>query len=249
MKTELIRAAGERATAGATDALIAAGSDPDLKIRRESLRALWNVATPGKAPALIAMLTKAGDDERQDAEHALSAAIRRAEQPDVKPVLAAYRSVSDPETKSSFLTVLASTSDKDALPILREALQSGDSGLQRAAIVGLSEWATPDPAEDLLEVARTSGSESLKVLGLRGYIKLVQIPAGRAPSETAKLLGTAMRIAVRPEEKKAVLAAVQRVPAPESLQIARAAASDPAIAAEAKVAITTLERTLAARTE
>jgi HEAT repeat protein/type 1 glutamine amidotransferase len=246
-RLEVIRAIGERGTADATDALVAAAVEPDGRVRREALRALRNVATSEKVPSLLTLVTRAADDDRQDAERALSAAVRRAEQPEVKPIIAAYRSAANAKIKASLVSVLASTSSVEALPTVREALRSSDPDVQKAAVAGLSEWNSPEPLDDLLQVARTSQSESLKVLGLRGYIRLVQLPVGRPPSETAKLLGAAMKAATRPEEKKIILAAVQRVPAPESLELARAAEADSAVAAEAKAATAMLERSLAAQ--
>ena len=82
-------------------------------------------------------------------------------------------------------------------------------------------------------------------MALRGYIQVVQIPSNRVPAETAGLLEVAMGLATRPEEKRAVLGAVQKVVCPESLRLARSALNDPEVAAEARVAATTLERELA----
>lgn len=246
-KIEWIRAAGERGITSAAGVLVSAAADPDAKIRQESIRALRGIAAPENAPALIELLKKADDDDREDAQLALTAAIRRAAQPDLKPVLNAYRGADSPAIKASLLTVMASTSDNSALPSLREALHDNDASVHRAAVNGLAEWTTPDPMEDLLQVARKPPNPAAAVLAVRGYIRLVQLPAGRSPAETAKLLGAAMDVAARPEEKKTVLAALQRLPSPESLRIAKAAESDPAVAAEAKLAVTRLEQSLAAR--
>ena len=79
---------------------------------------------------------------------------------------------------------------------------------------------------------------------MRGYIKLIQLPSGRTASETAGLLKTAMELASRAEEKRAVLAATQKVVCNDSLELARSAIRDPEVEAEAKLAATTLERLL-----
>ena len=246
IRTEVVRAIGERGAAEATDALIAVAAGGDPNLRTAALRAIRNLAKPEHAAALVDLLVKAGEEDRKDAELALSAAVRRAEQPDVKPVVTAYRGASDSETKASLLSVMASTGSARALPVLREATQSNDAALQRAAVAGLAEWPSPEPMNDLLGVAKSSAAEPIKVLALRGYIKLAQVPVGRAPAETAKLLRSAMESANRPEEKKLAIAALQRVPDAESLAIVRAAVADPAVAAEAKLAVATLERSLAA---
>jgi HEAT repeat protein len=246
-KLELIRAAGERGSRTASAAILASVKDADPAVRREALRALRGIAQPEQSSALLEMLAKASDDDRPEIERALAAALGRADKLNAQPVVAAFDNATDPDTKASLVTVMALTGDQSALPLLRKALEQSDVGVQRAAIAGLTDWSSPDPMDDLLKVARTSADPAIKSLAIRGYVKLVQRPVGRMPGETAKLLGAAMSLSSRPEEKKAVLAAVQRVVSTESLQIAQSAANDPAVAAEAKLAASTIERALAAR--
>jgi hypothetical protein len=61
------------------------------------------------------------------------------------------------------------------------------------------------------------------------------------------LLAAALAAAKRSEEKKIVIAAAQRVVTPESLQLVKSVAADPAVSAEAQNAITALERALSYR--
>ena len=154
-RSEVIRAIGERGTVQATDALIAAAGETDVKVRRESLRALQNVATADYTPTLLSLLTKAGDDERPDAERALSAAIRRSDKPNQTDNRGLPVQGGNADTKASLVAVLASTGSDEALPTVREAYGQR-SGLQRAAITGLSAWRFSEPADDLLQIARTS---------------------------------------------------------------------------------------------
>lgn len=246
-KVELIRAVGERGAVSAQDTLLAAVSDSNASIRRESLRALRGIASADKAPSLLDLLLKSSEDDRKETEQALAAAIGRSSKPDVKFVVDALEKSQDGEIRASLLSVLALTGEKDALPVLRTALAAQDTAVQRAAVNGLSGWSSAEPMNDLLEKARASNDPSIKGLALRGYIRLVQRPAGRSAAENAKLLGAAMEVASRPDEKKVVLAAVQRVVSPESLKIAQSAASDPAVAAEANLAASTIEKALSAR--
>ena len=95
-------------------------------------------------------------------------------------------------------------------------------------------WRWPAPPDDATR----------PVLALRGYIKLAQLPSGRTPAATAALLGTAMAVATRAEEKKSALSVLQRVVCPESLEVARRSVGRSAVAAEARLAVETLERAL-----
>ena len=76
-------------------------------------------------------------------------------------------------------------------------------------------------------------------------MKLIGIPdANRPPAETVKLLATAMSLAKQVEEKRAILSLLQRYPVKEALDLAQASVNDPEIAAEAKQAVSRIERML-----
>jgi len=81
-------------------------------------------------------------------------------------------------------------------------------------------------------------------LALRGYIKLLGIPANRGAAETVKLLSEAMDVAQRPEEKKAVLSALTKFPCEEALVLAENAGKDSALAAEAELAAKKIKEAL-----
>lgn len=247
-KIELIRAIGERGMRSATDLLLKTATDPDKVVRAESIRALRETAGPEQVPALIVLLVKTQDDsERREYERAVAFAIRRSKDARVDEVMRAFQSCSDPDVRTSLLGVMASVGNSEALPVVRQALKSSDSDVQRAAINALAAWPSPEPASDLLTIAQTSANPAQHVLALRGYVKLVQLPSNRPPAETAKLLERAMGAAKRPDEKKLIIAAAQRVVTPESLELVKKFVDDPAVAAEAKQAQTALERGLTFR--
>jgi HEAT repeat protein len=158
-------------------------------------------------------------------------------------VLAVYESA-ETETRVSLLNVLAAVGNPAALPMVRRTLQGTNADLRRAALNALSGWPTPEPLDDLLALARSPGDPARQTLALRGSLRLLQLPSGRTPAETAALLKVAMSAAVRPEEKRSVLAIAQKAPCPESLAVARAAVDDPQVRAEAELAVTAIERAI-----
>jgi len=244
-KVELIRAVGARGIASASDVLLGAAADSNRAVRLESVRALRETAGSRQVPALVALLAKAsGDSERRELERTVAAAISRSPGSPIAEVVKAYQSAGDAGVRASLLNVMSAAGNSEALPVVRQALQDSDADIRRAALNALSAWPTPAPLDDLLALARSAGDANRRILALRGYIKLAQIPSNRSPAETAGLLKTAMALATRPEEKRTVLAAVQKVVCPESLEVARSALEDPAVAAEAQLAATTLEREL-----
>jgi HEAT repeat protein len=245
VRVELIRAAAERNITEAADTLLAAAKEENAAVRREAIRALRDIAGPERAPALIGLLLNVrGSTDLTEAQRALFSALKRSSQSHAPELVAAYRSASDPGKKSALLLVMGQAGIEDTLPLFREVLKQADDEARRAAILALSQWPTAEPAADLLEAAGQPGSSVLQILALRGYIKLVSQPADRAPSETAKMLEKAMRIARQPEERRAILAALQKAPSEDSLRLAREELSDPGVEQEAKIAVTALEQAI-----
>ena len=246
VKLELIRAMGGRGITSGSEALLAAAADTDREVRVESIRALRETAGTPQVPALVVLLAKASNEtERRECERTLTAAIRRSPEAPVAGVIEAYRTANASPVRVSLLNVLSGVGNSAALAVVRQALEDPAADVQRGALNALANWPTPDPLDDLLALARSTGDATRPVLALRGYIKLAQLPSGRTPRATAALLGTAISVATRAEEKKSALAALQRVVCPESLDVARHSLSDPAVAAEARLAVETLERALA----
>ena len=243
-KVELIRAAGQRGIASSADVLLGCAAENDRAVQLESIRALRETATAAQVSAMLALVKSSAGGDRTEWERTLAAAIRRSPGAPVNELVSAYGST-DAGMRGSLLSVLSAVGNPAALPLIRSAVADGDPELQRRAVNALAGWPTPEPMSDLLVLARTAPNPAHRILALRGYIQLAQLPSSRTPSETAALLKTAIAAATRPEEKKLILSAVQRVACLESLEIARQEVGDPQVAAEAKTAATTLEHELA----
>jgi HEAT repeat protein len=247
-KRELIRAAGRRDAVGATDALLAAAASSDADVRSEALDALREMAPAAAAAPLAGLLRDSTDSaERREAEGALAAILRRHPGVSLDPVVAAFGAATTPDTRVGLLSAVGRSGRDDALPLLRRALASQDTTLQRAAVLALTGWPTAEPAPDLLAIARSEAEEPLPVLALRGYIRLVSAPSALAPEEVAARLTTALDAAEQSEERTAVLAALQAHACPESLALARTLLEDPEVAAEARLAVESLENALSYR--
>jgi len=237
-KVELIMAAGERGIAVAADILIAAVQEKDADVHREALRALRNVAGPAQVPALLQLLVQASTaSDRREATQTLATVLRRSESAKVDTVVSAYKATGAMEARLAFLEVLGQTSSDEALSLLRGSLKDPAPEIARAAILALSEWATPAPVPDLLAVARSEGNATLQVLGLRGYLKLMALPSQRPAAEGARMLAEAMQLARQPAEKRTALSLLANFPCKESLQVAEAARRDPQVAKEAAAAV------------
>jgi hypothetical protein len=184
---------------------------------------------------------------RREGERALAAVLRRHPEAPLEPAIGTFEAATTVETRVSLVAAVGQSGRADALPFLRQALASDEAAVQRAAVLALTEWPTAAPAPDLLAVARADTGGPLPVLALRGYIRLVSAPSALSPEEVTPLLAAALDAAGRPDERKAVLAALQKHACPESLALARTLLEDQEVAAEAGLAVESLEKALSYR--
>jgi hypothetical protein len=85
----------------------------------------------------------------------------------------------------------------------------------------------------LEQLAGRARDENQRRVALRGFIRLVGLPATCAMDETVKLYAQAMSLARGPEDKELVLAGIAVLAHPEALKLAEACLAEPALAQEA----------------
>ena len=247
-KLELIRAAGARNQVSAAGALLNAAKDSNPEVRREALRALHTAAGPDQTTAMLSILAQVQDPaDRRAAAAAVAAAVRRSEPPKIGQVVAAYESAQDVQVRTALLDVMGQAPSGDALPTLRKALSSTDPEIVRASILALSEWQSPAPMPDLLELAKNGSTPVQQVLALRGYIKLISAPSGRTIPQTVDLIVLAMSLAKQQEEKRSLLALLPFYPTKPALALAQSLADDSSVSREARYAISRVQLALGAR--
>jgi HEAT repeat protein len=243
-KRELVRAAGRRNAATATDTLLEATASSRADVRIAALRALRQIAPTKAVPPMAALLLDAGTlAERREAERTLAAILKRHPDTPLDPAVGAFESATTVEARVSIVSAVGQSGRDEGLPFLRQALASEEADLRRAAVLALTEWPTPAPAPDLLAVARGETEGSVPVLALRGYVRLVSAPSALLAEEVTARLAPALDVA-GPEERKAVLAALQKHACAESLTLARTLLEDPEVAAEARLAVEKIEDSL-----
>ena len=246
VRLELIRAAGQRCAAAASPVLIKMARDADSDVRRESLRALHDTASASDVPGLVALVAgpvQPGD--RAEAVRSLAAVLRRSDPSRIQDVIAAYTPASDLETRAALMQVMGQSGNAQALPVLRTALGDQNPEVKRAAILALSDWSDDTPVPDLLASARTTSTPAHQALALRGVVRLVGLPGSRrTPLETVKVLADVLSLAKQADEKRAVLSLLPRYAIKESLDLAGTLVNDSEVGAEAKSAVTRLERTV-----
>ncbi|MBN1561640.1 HEAT repeat domain-containing protein [candidate division KSB1 bacterium] len=239
-KVELIEAIGARQMNASVPTLLAAAKDEEARVRVAALKSLAQVAAPADLPALIELLVNAQvDAERREAERTVVTIASQIEEKEKQgdAVIDAMVRVKDMKAKSSLMLVVGRLGDADALSVMREALSSKEDDLKRAAILSLSEWPTPIPLDDLENVAKTAEDPAHKVLGLRGYIRLLGLESDRPKAETVAKYKNALDMAEEISEKRMALSGLAEVQSSDAMFLAAEYLNDPDLKGEAEIAV------------
>jgi HEAT repeat protein/type 1 glutamine amidotransferase len=248
VRAAAIQASIDRAKTIALPALLKAAKDANADVQKAASRALGELAESPAFAEMVGLVTDAKNAaERGNLERAMTAMIARVKQVDVQPVIDAL-SRGGTEAKVSLLGMLPKIGGEKALAVVRTNLASTNPDVKKAAIRSLAEWPDPTPLKDLLELAQKDPDAGNQTLALRGYIALLSTPANRGASQTVVLLGDALKVAKRPEEKRQVLAALAKFPCKEALEMARQLKADAALSAEADGTIRKIENAMVSQT-
>jgi HEAT repeat protein len=240
----LIRVLAARNAVSSLPALEKAAEAADGAVRKEAWKALGTLARTSDMPALLDLLVRVRDGERDGAEESVGAVLRRPDRLDLRAMLGKLDIVQTTAARGSLIRLLGAVGDDRALPPLRQAVQSGDAGVRDAAVRALAAWPTPTPFADLVNLARTAGEPVHRVLALRAAIRLSGKVEGHTPEQMTGLIAELMHLAGLTPERKAVLAELGRCPTLDALRLAQKYQVDPELAAEAGLAVTQIASAL-----
>lgn len=212
-RVEVIRTLGARLTKDAAGPLFEAVKDQDASVRGEAYKSLALVAGVDALPRAVGLVEGAKEDaERAEAVKAVVAIARKSDDVDGRagPVLAAAEKAEGP-TKAALLNALGQLGGAKALAAIKGAIASEDPKVHEAGVRALVNWPDAGPAKDVLELAKSETNNTLSILALRGYIRMVGLPSQRKAGETVKMLQDAMAAAKRNDEKKMVLGGLGEV--------------------------------------
>jgi HEAT repeat protein len=215
-RAECIRALAGRKVTKAVEMLFAAARDDNETVRHEAIRVLGALAAPAELDRLVSLaITPKAPGDRMIISRTIEAAFGRISdrEQQASPLLAALVGA-PPDAKPVLLLLLRKPATARALEAVRKAVTDADPQIRAAAMRSLSEWPTPEPADDLLTFMRSSGSQTDKVTALRGYVRM----AGLSPDPAAMYL-RAMELAQRTEDKKLVFASLQTADSVQALDL------------------------------
>ena len=212
LRVEAIGILAGRGMAAAVPLLKQLSASAETKVAIAAWRGLAKLAPASDNAELVKALLAATDvGIRNAAVEAVIATGKRAATASegAAASLAAYEAASA-EHKQTLLLALAAIGGDDALGVLSAAARGTDAELQKAAVSALSKsWDGPAALPLLLELAQSQASTSVRVLALRGYVRLLGQDAKLKPEDKVAKLAAILPAAPRVEEQRLVLAALR----------------------------------------
>ncbi|HRR33094.1 MAG TPA: FG-GAP-like repeat-containing protein [Kiritimatiellia bacterium] len=229
--TRLLGVAAFRKTPRAAPALAEHLTAAAPAVRTAAFQALTELATDKQIPKLVTAFCAATDaQERRAAEKALMACARREPVATTDAILPLFAGA-DAERRCGLLQAVGLAGTPAGLDLIQRALTDPEKAVADDAVRVLAAWKEKAAAPALLNLAKTYSSNSLRVIALRGYIRLIdqeQEQAGRAT-----MLKEAGALATRPQEKALIAAAWRTVPTPEAVAALTPMLADPELKTEA----------------
>ena len=158
------------------------------------------------------------------------------------PLHAAYAQAQG-APKLALLRLLCSFGGTQALDVVRAAAGDANAEVKEAAQRALCDWPTAEALPDLAKMVQAPPSPKLKILALRGYIRLAAAQE-IAAAEKAAALKQALGWSERDEERRLVLASLGGAPSPEALALAATCLDNASLKEDAGLAAVTLAESL-----
>jgi hypothetical protein len=215
----------------------AAREDSDQAVRVASIDALRELGKLDDLPLLVDILLKnKSAEEARAAERALATICGRQTDMGVcSEKLVAGIASAQPAQKCVLLTILRSVGDSRSLQAVRAAMSDPSKEVQDAATRMICDWGTVEAAPDQLALARNSANDTLKLLALRGYLRVSgdkNVTAG----QRLAMCKEAATLVQRDDEKKILLSVLGSAGDAESLLLAAPNLDNAAIREEACLA-------------
>ncbi|MCE5187144.1 MAG: ThuA domain-containing protein [Planctomycetaceae bacterium] len=228
VRIELIQAAVQRRSKGATAALLRSARSPNETVSSQSMRALQSVAGPGDINELIKL---AVEKPNENMESALTAAVMKIDNRNqrAEAIIERYPQIKEPKVKALFLAVAGKSGDRNAVPLLEQEFASGQPAVSEAAFRAMTQWPGGEFTGKMKEIAKHSADNKQKVLAFRAYVRMLD-------TDAAALID-AYAFAERPEEQKVVIAALGQTPSQQSLAFLEKVSASSELKSEAETSI------------
>jgi len=236
IRVKAIQALVTRHDAESVPAILLAAKDSEKTVREAAYDALGVLVGIDKLDAVTAMYLESDDaGERARLERAIrDAAGRLDDKSATAGVVVAALQRADTSHQPALLGVLPILSTDDALVAAQARLGAKDDAVAMAAVNALVAWRDPAPLPDLLRLAKDGEHPARQAAAIKGYTRLLSLPAQRPSPATVSMLAEAIDIAPSVEQKRQILAKLADFPCKEALDLAESMATDAELGATAK---------------
>jgi HEAT repeat protein len=236
----VVSALARRGSRLAVPVLLAETESSDPAVVKVAFQGLGRLATAEDLPTLLDKLIQLKVSEaRTEAEGAVAQTIARVA--DVRRrtdvVCAALSHVTEVETRCSLLGLLPTCAGGRALEALQAAREESNARIREAAIRALAEWPDATAWETLAEIYRHPDSEAYRVIALRGLVRLAEEDNPRFDAHLLERYRLLFDGAKTDDDRKLILGALSGAAHPDALSLALPLVSNPALKAEAELAV------------
>jgi HEAT repeat protein len=236
IRTMAIEMIGQRRTTSTMPVLVKMAEDADDSVRAAGLKVLGDLGGAAELPVMLNLLVKAKPSEIPAAEGAITAiCLRQTDREACADKFNAALPQAQGPAKLALLRALRAVGGAKALEVVRAAAKDSNTEVKDTALRSLCDWPTVDAMPDVIALSKTSTDAKVKILALRGYIRLIPLQNVSDDKKVAALK-EAMTTAERKEEKRLVLASLGSVPSAEALALVMPNLDSPDLKEEASLA-------------
>jgi len=224
LQAALISVLSDRRYAPATKPVIAQAASSNKTVARAAFKAAGVLGTPADISEIIKVM---GEGSAQ-AEASIVALAAKTADPAKRadPVLAALASEKKPDRKTALVRILGKIGGDKAL----DAVVKSDN--KDAAVRALAGWPDANAAAPLLEIVKSTGDKTHRILALRGYIRLL----GLDPTTPVAKYAEVLQLAKQSDTRKLVLSGIAGVAHIDALKLVIPLLGDKAVGGEAALA-------------
>lgn len=207
LRVSLIEVLAERRDKSALGDLLATAVDDDDGVRMASMTALGQLAGPEQMAGMVrGVLAAKSSAERAAAEKCVMFVCHRIDNADEQAdALIAAIDQLKPDYRAAMLSTLGRVGGPKALDRVEAAIADADPALHDLGIRALCNWPSAAVADRLTGLATTAESPAHRTMALRALIRVAPLTDDRADEQRLALLGKAMTMSQRDEERILVL--------------------------------------------
>ncbi|MBN1817911.1 MAG: HEAT repeat domain-containing protein [Sedimentisphaerales bacterium] len=243
VKADLIEILSDRQATEAVDAILKAAEGGNSIVQKAAYKALARLAGADKLKDILQVfLWKYNAETATEAERMIIAIAKKGDvSENSKLVQFASVALNLPEETQkpvciSLLRVLGGIGSEKALEFLTMVCWNPNVEIRDTAIRELTQWSDPVALPKLYELMEKTQEETTRILALRGYLRLLQVPSNRSCSETVTMMGSVRKYTLRTEDQRLVLSVLSTLNCIEALDMAAGFLDNTAVAQEAALA-------------